>query len=54
MALKKKGETYCVKCGKELDHIIICTACGVKYPDYYLIQASKPTRRRSENRLYFR
>jgi hypothetical protein len=48
MALKKEGKTYCDKCGKELDHIIVCTKCGVMYPDYCLVQASKPPRRQVE------
>lgn len=48
MALKKEGKAYCDKCGKELDHIIVCKACGVMYPDYYLVQASKPPRRQVE------
>src|ERR1035441_3358055 len=42
MALKKEGSTYCDKCGKELGHQIVCAGCGVMYPDYYLVQASKP------------
>lgn len=48
MALQKEGKIHCDKCGKELDHIIVCTACGVMYPDYYLVQASKPPRRQIE------
>jgi hypothetical protein len=48
MALIKEGKLYCDKCGKELDHIIVCSACGVMYPDYYLVQASKPPRRQIE------
>lgn len=48
MALKKDGKTYCDKCGNELDHLIVCAGCGVMYPDYYLVQASKPPRRQVE------
>jgi len=48
MALKKEGNTYCDKCGKKLDHLIVCAGCGVMYPDYYLVQASKPPRRQVE------
>jgi uncharacterized protein YbaR (Trm112 family) len=48
MALKKDGNIYCDKCGKELDHKIVCSSCGVMYPDYYLVQASKPPRRQIE------
>jgi predicted Zn finger-like uncharacterized protein len=47
-ALIKEGQIYCDQCGKELDHKIVCTACGVMYPDYYLVQASKPPRRQVE------
>lgn len=48
MALKKDGNIYCDKCGKELDHLIVCAECGVMYPDYYVVQASKPPRRQVE------
>jgi hypothetical protein len=48
MALKKDGNTYCDQCGTELDHKIVCTACGVMFPDYYLLQASRPPRRQVE------
>jgi uncharacterized protein YbaR (Trm112 family) len=48
VALKKEGKTYCDKCGNELEHKIVCNECGVMYPDYYLVQASKPPRRQVE------
>jgi hypothetical protein len=48
MSLKKEGKTYCDKCGKELEHLIVCAVCGVVYPDYYLVQASRPPRRHVE------
>ena len=48
MALNKTGSIYCDQCGKELDHKIICSACGVMFPDYLLVQASKPPRRQVE------
>jgi uncharacterized protein YbaR (Trm112 family) len=44
-ALKKEGQIYCDACGKELDCLIVCTACGVVFPDYCLLQASKPASR---------
>jgi uncharacterized protein YbaR (Trm112 family) len=47
-ALIKEGNIYCDKCGNELEHKIVCKACGVMYPDYYLVQASKPPRRQVE------
>ena len=53
MALKKDGKTYCDKCGKELDHKIVCSSCGVMYPDYYLVQASRPPRRQVEKQDLF-
>jgi hypothetical protein len=48
MALKKDGNTYCDQCGKKLDHRIVCSSCGIMYPDYYLVQASRPPRRQIE------
>lgn len=48
MALKKEGKSYCDKCGSELAHSIVCTNCGVMYPDYYLVQSSRPPRRKIE------
>ena len=48
MALKKEGKTYCDKCGRELDQLIVCAGCGVMYPDFLLVQASKPPRRQVE------
>ena len=44
-ALKKEGKIYCDACGKELDCLIVCAACGVVFPDYCLLQASKPASR---------
>jgi uncharacterized protein YbaR (Trm112 family) len=48
MSLNKEGNTYCDQCGRELVHKIVCKACGVMYPDYYLVRASKPPRRQVE------
>ena len=53
MALNKEGSIYCDHCGKELDHKIICSACGVMYPDYLLVQLTKPPRRQIEKRDLF-
>jgi hypothetical protein len=53
MSLKKEGIVYCDQCGKELDHKIVCTSCGVMFPDYYLVQASKPPRRQVEKANLF-
>jgi predicted Zn finger-like uncharacterized protein len=47
-ALTKEGKIYCDQCGKDLEHALVCTACGVMYPDYYLVQSSKPPRRQIE------
>jgi hypothetical protein len=46
-ALKKEGNIYCAKCGNELDHLIVCRGCGFKFPDYFLVQVSKPVRRKA-------
>ena len=48
MVLKKEGIIYCDQCGNELGHKIVCSSCGVMYPDYYLVQGSKPLRRQVE------
>jgi uncharacterized protein YbaR (Trm112 family) len=48
MSLSKEGKTYCDQCGKELGNKIVCAECGVMYPDYYLVQTSKPPRRQIE------
>jgi uncharacterized protein YbaR (Trm112 family) len=47
-ALTKEGKIYCDQCGKDLEHVIVCTACGVMFPDYYLVQSAKPPRREVE------
>jgi hypothetical protein len=46
-ALKKDGTIYCAKCGNELDHLIVCRGCGFKLPNYFLVQISKPVRRKA-------
>ncbi len=48
MALRKEGSIYCDRCGNELTHSIVCSGCGVMYPDYYMVQSSKPPRRQVE------
>lgn len=53
MALKKDGATYCDKCAILLDHKIVCSSCGVMYPDFFLVQASKPPRRQVEKQDLF-
>ena len=47
-ALRKDGALYCDKCSKELTHAIVCTDCGCMYPDYWLVQAAKPVKRKLE------
>jgi len=47
-ALQKEGKLYCDACGKELGCLTVCTGCGVVFPDYYLLQMSKPQRRQIE------
>ncbi len=46
-ALKKEGSVYCANCGNELGHLIVCRGCGFKFPDYFLVQVSKPVRRKA-------
>ncbi len=46
-ALKKEGNIYCTKCGNELDHLVVCRGCGFRFPDYFLVQVSKPVRRKA-------
>lgn len=46
-ALKKEGKIYCVKCGNNLGLSIGCGACGVVYPDYILVQTTKPAHRQT-------
>jgi hypothetical protein len=44
-ALKKEGKLYCAQCSNELNQQIVCPACGVLFPDYCVVQASKPVKR---------
>jgi hypothetical protein len=46
--LKKEGAIYCADCGCRLGEMNICQACGSLYPDYCIIQAHKPVRRKLE------
>jgi hypothetical protein len=46
--LKKEGTKYCAKCSSELGPFIVCTGCGVTFPDYYAVLAAKPARRQLE------
>jgi len=48
MSLKKEGIIYCDQCGKELDHKIVCSSCGIMYPDFFLVQCARPPRRQVE------
>lgn len=53
MALKKEGYTYCDQCGREIDNKIVCSGCGVMYPDYCLVQTSRPPLRSVEKKNLF-
>ena len=53
MSLKKDGAIFCDQCGNKLDHSIVCLTCGVMYPDYYLVQTTKPPRRQVEKKALF-
>jgi type II secretory pathway pseudopilin PulG len=44
-ALKKEGKLYCAQCSNELNHKIVCPSCGVLFPDFCVVQTSKPVKR---------
>lgn len=44
-ALKKEGKLYCAQCSNELNHQIVCPTCGVLFPDFCVVQTSKPVKR---------
>jgi hypothetical protein len=45
-ALKKEGKTLCYYCNNELSNYLDCPTCGVMYPDFCVVQMSKPVRRK--------
>lgn len=49
-----EGIRHCIHCGEELGVSTFCPGCGTLYPDYCIIQSSKPARRTLEkNRFTF-
>jgi hypothetical protein len=44
-ALKKEGKALCYYCNNELNNYLDCPTCGVMYPDYCIVQLSKPDKR---------
>jgi hypothetical protein len=47
-AYKKQGEIYCFGCGHKLGHEDICLHCGSLFPDYFVVQLSKPAQRKQQ------
>ncbi len=45
-AYKKQGKIYCIGCGHELGHEMLCMQCGCLCPDYCIVQSSKPVARK--------
>ena len=46
-ALKKDGKTLCSFCNHELSNYLDCPTCGVMYPDFCVVQTSKPVRKKT-------
>jgi len=45
-AIKKDGKAFCYYCNNELNNYLDCPTCGVMYPDYCIVQTSKPVKRK--------
>jgi hypothetical protein len=45
-AVKKEGKALCYYCNNELNNYLDCPTCGVMYPDYCIVQISKPVNRK--------
>ena len=45
-AFKKDGKIFCSHCGEEPGTDFYCQACFKLYPDYWVVQASKPAQRK--------
>jgi len=45
-ALKKEGKTLCSHCNNELSTYLDCPTCGAMYPDFCVVQISKPVRKK--------
>jgi hypothetical protein len=45
-AVKKEGKAFCYYCNNELNNYLDCPTCGVMYPDYCVVQISKPATRK--------
>jgi hypothetical protein len=43
-------ELFCVNCGHQLDHHIVCRSCGLLYPDYFVAVNHVEARRQAQNR----
>ena len=45
-ALKKEGKSLCYYCNNELNNYLDCPTCGVMYPDFCVVQISKPVKKK--------
>lgn len=45
-ALKKEGKSLCYFCSNELSNFLDCPTCGVMYPDFCIVQTSKPAKKK--------
>lgn len=45
-ALKKEGKALCYYCNNELNNYLDCPTCGVMYPDFCVVQTSKPVKKK--------
>lgn len=43
-------ELFCVKCGHQLDHHIVCRSCGLLFPDYFVVVNREEARRQAKSR----
>ena len=49
-ASQLSDELFCVNCGHQLDHHIVCSSCGLLYPDYFVVVNHAEARRQAKNR----
>jgi hypothetical protein len=47
-AFKKEGKIYCLECDRELGVLNFCQGCKAQYPGYWVVQSTRPVRRRIE------
>lgn len=44
-AFKKDWKIFCCNCGSEVGPDTFCQGCSLPFPDYWVVQSSKPSRR---------